>query len=174
MDFSVSRTISILAVLYEKARNAVEFRAEHLVRRAAIERILKRRLILNGGSQSIAENLVVELLWARYIDSSLLDDTKVVHIQNIINRAIVVIELLKNEQNLPKGIHRDTILGIISAEIEETIVSGKKREALNNFFYQAIRDSIQIPNIDERTVNLQTYITIERAFAKSDFRNTAC
>ena len=44
--FTVSRTVSALASLYEKARNAVEFRAEHLVRRAAIERILKRRIML--------------------------------------------------------------------------------------------------------------------------------
>src|SRR5438477_170566 len=38
--YQVSRTVSLLAALYEKARNAVEFRAEHLIRRASIERIL--------------------------------------------------------------------------------------------------------------------------------------
>ncbi len=73
---SVSKTVSILARIYEKARNAVEFRAEHLVRRAAIERILKRRIMLNGSSESIAENLVLELLWAKYLDSGLIGDEK--------------------------------------------------------------------------------------------------
>lgn len=41
---AISKTASTLAVIYESARNAVEFRAEHLIRQAAIERILKRRL----------------------------------------------------------------------------------------------------------------------------------
>src|SRR3990172_6379107 len=93
LHFSVSRTVSALAALYEKARNAVEFRAEHLVRRAAIERILKRRITLGGASPDIAENLVVELLWARYIDSSLIDDAKVREIHNIVERYL----LLKHE-----------------------------------------------------------------------------
>src|SRR3990172_12770974 len=81
---NVSKTISILARIYEKARNAVEFRAEHLVRRASIERILKRRIMLGGGGSDMAENLVVELLWARYIDSALIDNGKITEIDAII------------------------------------------------------------------------------------------
>ena len=57
MGYNVSRTVSALAVVFEKIRNAVEFRAEHLIRRAAIERILKRLVLLNGAAGSIAEDL---------------------------------------------------------------------------------------------------------------------
>src|SRR3990167_1119085 len=64
---SVSQTVSFFAIMYEKVRNAVEFREEHLVRRAAIERILSRRLALNPSGQNEAENLIRELMWARYI-----------------------------------------------------------------------------------------------------------
>jgi len=38
---TTTKAASALAVAYESARNAVEFRAEHLVRQAAIARILK-------------------------------------------------------------------------------------------------------------------------------------
>ena len=41
---SVSPTVSLFAIAYEKLRNVVEYREAHLIRRAAIERILKRRL----------------------------------------------------------------------------------------------------------------------------------
>ena len=58
---TVSRTVSAAAVLYEAARNAVEFRAEHLIRRAAIERILRRRLIIKSTGSGIAEALIKEL-----------------------------------------------------------------------------------------------------------------
>lgn len=166
--FSVSRTVSLLAVLYEKARNAVEFRAEHLVRRAAIERILKRRVLINGGSHTIADNLVLELLWARYIDSSLIDDAKVGEIQAILDRYMIVKQQLFAGGPKHKGISWDTVLGLASAEIDEALISGKKRDALNNFVFQAIKPKIKIPNIDEQRVTIQTYIAVDRAFAQSD------
>lgn len=63
---SVSQTVSFFALVYEKVRNAVEYREDHLILRAAIERILKRRFSLNSDGTGEAENLLRELLWARY------------------------------------------------------------------------------------------------------------
>ncbi|MEK7065418.1 MAG: hypothetical protein AAB961_00355 [Patescibacteria group bacterium] len=165
---TVSKTVSALAVLYEKARNAVEFRAEHLIRRAAIERILKRRILLNGGSTTIAENLVVELLWARYIDSSLVSDKTIATIQEIIERYISLKKTAFGGASKVQSIWWDTVLGVASSEIEETIVSARKREALNNFLYQAVRPKIQIPGKSAEFANMQTYIAVERAYAQSD------
>ncbi len=165
---SVSKTVSILARIYEKARNAVEFRAEHLVRRAAIARILKRRILLSGGAADLAENLVVELLWARYIDSALIDNEKIKEIDAILKRYLLLRheEFRASSQNA--GISWDTIMGLLSSEIEDAIVSGAKREALTNFFYQAIRPKIRVTDGDERYINMQTYIAVERAFGQSD------
>lgn len=171
---NVSKTISILARIYEKARNAVEFRAEHLVRRASIERILKRRILL-GGTGDMAENLVVELLWARYIDSALIDNGKIIEIDAIIKRYLRLRREMFRSSGKNGGIEWDTIMGLLSSEIEDALVSGKKREALNNFVYQAMRPKVHIADLpagrqaeDERYVNMQTYIAVERAFAQSD------
>lgn len=166
--YNVSRTISILAVLYEKARNAVEFRAEHLVRRAAIERILKRRILLNGGGWAIAENLILELLWAKYIDSSLIDDAKVAAIQQVISRYVALKQSVFNGKSVYQGISWETLVGFASTEIEEQVVSPAKREALNQFLYQSMRPKVTIAGHDEVYVNMQTYIAVERAFAQSD------
>ncbi len=165
--FAVSRTVSLLAALYEKARNAIEFRADHLIRRAAIERILKRRILINGGSKSIAENLVVELLWARYIDSSQVDDAKVAEVGKIVDRYLLVKREQFDHGKNAYHLSWEMMLGLASSEIEETIVSAKKRQALNNFFYQVIRPKIQIEG-EEKLVNIQTYIAVERAFAQAD------
>jgi hypothetical protein len=172
--YSVSKAISTLAVLYEKARNAVEFRAEHLVRRAAIERILKRRMIISSGSDMLAENLIVELMWAKYIDSSLIDSIKIAEVQNIINRYTNLKYALFSSSNKYKNISWDSIMGLASSEIDEAIVSAKKREALNNFFYQAIRPKIQLVQHDPTYVNILTYIGVERAYAQADDALIAC
>lgn len=166
--YAVSRTVSTLAVLYEKARNAVEFRAEHLVRRAAIERIIKRRILLNGSASDIAENLVLELLWAKYIDSSFIDDAKVTEIQGIIQRYVQLKHSLFSSSSKYQGITWDAIMGIASSEIDESIMSARKREALNNLFYQAIRSKISLPQREDKYVNMLTYISVERAFAQAD------
>lgn len=160
----VSRAVSLLAVLYEKARNAVEFRADHLIRRAAIERILKRRIMLNGGGRNIAEQLIVELLWARYIDSSLVDNEKSAGIQSIIDRYLT----LKHAGTAQRTVSWDTLVGLASSEIEETIVPAGKRIALTNFFYQAIRPKVALEHTDPEYANMLVYIAVERAYAQSD------
>lgn len=165
---SVSKTVSILARIYEKARNAVEFRAEHLVRRAAIERILKRRILLSGGHRDLAEYLVVELLWARYIDSALIDNDKIKEIDAIIHRYLLLRHDLFHSTNTSGGISWEAMMGLLSSEIEDAMVPGRQREALNNFVYQAVRTKVRIPDGDERYINMQTYIAVERAFAQSD------
>lgn len=161
--FSVSRTVSVFAVLYEKARNAVEFRAEHLVRRAAIQRILKRRMMLESDPKNIAENLVVELLWAKYIDSSMVSDNDLHAIAAAISKYQQVKIFGTNST-----MSWDIILGIASAEIDEIIVSPTQRQALINFVYQAIRPQIQTPSIDESHLNMFTYIAVEKMYAQSD------
>lgn len=166
--FAVSRTVSLLAAIYEKARNAVEFRAEHLIRRAAIERIIKRRILLSGSSQQIAENLIVELLWAKYIDSSQVSDEKVATIQQILERYLLVKYHMFDAPSVEAPLTLDMLLGLASAEIEEILIPAKKRQALVNFFYQVIRPKINIEQYDEKILNMLTYIAAERGYAQSD------
>lgn len=165
VGYNVSRAVSAMAVLFEKVRNAVEFRAEHLIRRAAIERILKRRVLLNGSAGAIAENLVTELLWAKYIDSSFIDESKIAEITLIIDKYLVI------KQTISAGhadIPWDYVLGVASSEIDEAIIPATKRQALLYFFYQANRPKISLIGVDEQQTNLITLVACERAYMQSD------
>jgi hypothetical protein len=165
VGYNVSRAVSVLAVVFEKIRNAVEFRAEHLIRRAAIERILKRRVLLNGAAGPIADNLVTELLWAKYIDSSFIDEDKIAEITLIIDKYLVIKQAISAGH---AAIPWDYVLGVASSEIEESIVPAKKRQALLYFFYQANRPKILLPGIDEQQTNLITLVASERSYMQSD------
>lgn len=167
-SLSVSPTVTTLAVLYEKARNAVEFRADHLVRRAAIERILKRQTLLAKNARKIAENLSVELAWAKYIDASLIDEEKMEKISQIIAKYLEIkIKYFGNILNF-QNLKWETIVGIASSEIDEAIVSAEKREAFSDFVYQAVREKIRIPEIEEERLNILTYISIKKYFSLED------
>ena len=62
----VSETVSAAASVYETVRNALEYDEEHLLRRNAIRRILKRRMV-DVPSGEMAQKLLRELIWARYL-----------------------------------------------------------------------------------------------------------
>ncbi len=55
------------ATLYEKARSAIDYQEEHLLRRNAILRIIRRYAGSDITIAEITENLIRELIWARYL-----------------------------------------------------------------------------------------------------------
>lgn len=165
---SVSQTVSLAAFIYEKMRNAIEYREEHLIRRAAIDRTLRRRLVLNQNGKDIAEPLIKEMLWARYLENNTIPEEKIGEIQETIDKYIY----LRNEFTVgrPKREEKEItswILDAVSCEIEERLCPDPKREAFTNYVYQILRPMISLadPNIN---VDVQIYIAVERAFAKSD------
>ena len=81
----VSDTVSFLAFAYEKLRNSVEFSEEHLIRRIAIARILKRRLSIKPNGEDEGENLIRELLWGRYIRRDFGTTSQANQVQKIID-----------------------------------------------------------------------------------------
>ena len=55
---SVNGLVSKVAYWYEKVRTAMDYGSEETLLRRAIERILKRRLVLDPNSKTLAEILV--------------------------------------------------------------------------------------------------------------------
>ena len=168
VKISVSQTVSFAAFLYEKMRNAVEFREEHLIRRAAIERIIKRRLFLNENGRNLAEPLLKELLWARYYENNTLGEEKIAEIQSIIDKYF----FLKNEliQGRPQSEQNNIsefILEILSCEIEESLSPVYQKESFTNYVYQILRPYIE-PFDGEEERDIQVYIAVEKTLAHSD------
>lgn len=64
----VNKAISVAAAMYEKIRYLVDYREEHTLRRSAIERIL-RRIIVIEGREGISHDLLQELVEGEYVDA---------------------------------------------------------------------------------------------------------
>src|SRR3989338_6535636 len=167
---TVSQTVSFLAFLYEKVRNAVEFREEHLIIRAAIERIIKRRMILNENGRSIAEPLIKELLWARYYENNTIEEEKVGEIQNTIDKYFYLRnEMASGRSGKEQERIADFMLEILSCEIEETLSPTAKREVFTNYVYQIVRPHITLgEGYNQNECDVQVYIAVEKTFAHSD------
>lgn len=163
---SISRTASTLAIIYESARNAVEFRAEHLIRQAAIERILKRRLFLNQKSERLAHLLVKELLWARYIKPESIPIGVVEEIALVIEKYRVLLSASKGVDKLVNGLPK-RVLEIASCEIEEKIAFDPLPQVIINYAFETLSGRIDFDEPDPEVKSIQIYIAVERGFGKN-------
>lgn len=168
---SVSQTVSFFALLYEKIRNAIEYREEHLIRRAAIERIVKRRLTLNPEGVDEAENIVRELLWARYFPNESLSTIDVSNVQNIIDKYLHLKKMfLIGRPEKVRVYFSQFLMDLLTCEIEETLSPdlALKNSIFTFFFYQVLRKKIRIEEINKEFQDAYFYVSVEKGFAKND------
>jgi len=157
-----STAASTLAVVYEAARNAVEFRSEHLIRQAAIVRILRRRLFLGQKSERLAPLLIRELIWARYLKDDFVAVSKIDDIEAIIDKYSAAFSLTKDKEL------SEWLLDLAGCEIEESLVFNPYPQLLINFVSQSMQSRIKISGEGEdRIRDIQVYIATERVFAKN-------
>lgn len=166
----VSQTVSFFAFWYERMRNSIEYREDHLIRRAAIERIFKRRILLNPEGKRIAEPLIRELLWARYLPNQTLSETKVPIVQHAIDKYIgLAKEMLSGRPGKQQELINQFVMDILTCEIEEILAPNIRREAFVNFVYQSLLSQIDL--LDEKLnkdKNILLYAAVDFGFAKSD------
>ena len=97
---TVHAAVSRFSVLYEKIRTAVDYKDDHLLRKAAISRILKRRLALYDVQQllrlgedepaDLALDVIRELIAARYLPNATLSETLVPQAALVIQKYIAL------------------------------------------------------------------------------------
>ena len=153
--------VETLAQVYEKARNALEYRADNLVRRAAIERILKRRLILSKDPKTLSENLLTELRWARYLTTEEIKAAKKTELEKILEKYTAL---------LNGAVPQEWVVKIASAEIEELFNLNTDYKQFTFFAFQVIRQKVALT--DENS-DLLIYFATDKVYAGSDDEQVA-
>jgi len=152
-----------LARVYEVARNALEYRADHLVRRAAIERILKRQIVLKEPVFKIASDLILELKWARYVSEAEIRTLTVDDLGKILQKYV-------NALNKGK-LNRDWVVGIASAEVEEKINPNRDYLQFTTFAYHVVKKRLSLPDIPY--LDLVLYTCVDKVYSQSDNQQIA-
>ena len=73
----VDEVASKVAAFYEKIRGVVDWKEEHLFRKTAIERVLKRRLFFQKNGEQIATPLVYELIRGGHFPNDTIEESKI-------------------------------------------------------------------------------------------------
>ena len=163
----VDRTVSSVSFFYEKVRNAVDYREDHLFRRAAIERILTRRLMLGMRDETQLANLLIkELIQAGYCHN---DEISEWALEKIVAKLKWYIGFLKKIEFFSLNL-RQKLIGVASVDIDEELSTRTKEEALVDVFYVMLEDEFKKAGLasNQDWNEEYLYINIQRIFLKSD------
>ncbi len=188
----VSDLISKMAFYYEKIRNSVHYSEEHLLRKDAIFRILKRQLVIEGtmrlvranDSRTIAQHLLIELIRAGYLPNNVLPETKVDDVAEIISKYTTLRSLALSDSasqfnffSGKKGNELDTkseltnwLVGLAAAEIEEHVDQDQVARTIVLTMYKTLEKRIELPESlpYDHDLPIQVYVSIYRNFLKFD------
>jgi len=173
----VSEAISRMAFYYEKLRNLVEYKEEHLHRKNAILRILNRHIVIEAALVElkpfeIAKNLLIELIRAGYLPNNKIPEYKINEVGEIIEKYLK----LKNT-SWPKIIGNEEknelmkwILAMTASEIEEKMIDDKIGEVIINYMQEVLteRISLAVNSPYQNDKEIQIYLGIHRIYLKFD------
>lgn len=165
---SVNPVVSEVASWYEKLRNAMDFRDDDAILRAAIERILKRRFLLGGTPKNMAEPLVRELVWAQYFPEGTVPESITDKVEQIIVLYLHLQDKVNHKHRVNKSVVNEWILHLMSSAIEHALSPSKDRELLSNFMFQFYKDKIVISDDTTVTRDAQVFLAVRRTFAHQD------
>mgnify|MGYP001616810709 FL=1 len=176
----VDEVASKVATFYEQIRTIIDWKEEHLMRRAAIIRKLKRRFIdlelRDFEVSNVSEPLIMELIRGGYFQNDRIGESKIKNVENIISKYVFI---LKNNPEYKNGkmglVFYNSLLEIASCEIEETLSPSIKEMALIDYMFETMLERIKVNDaIYERNLlgkedkDIQIYIAVQQALFKFD------
>jgi hypothetical protein len=181
----VSELISKVAFFYEKIRNYVDYNEEHLHRKTAVARILKRQLVIEGAvkitnSEETSRHLLTELIRAGYLPNDKIPESKIDEVKNILEKHLQLRELAMPHgltAQMAKLMQRekrelgDWLIGIAASEIEGILEADKVSETVIGNMYEYLVKDIKLPvnfAVFEKDLPIQIYLSIYRTYLKFD------
>lgn len=177
----VDEVASKVAAFYEQIRTIVDWKEEHLMRRAAIIRKLKRRFLdleLNNFSQQegLSESLVMELIRGGHFPNDKIEESKIQEVQEVIDKYIFILKNSPENKNGKAGLQfYNWLIEVASCEIEETLSPSLKEMALIDYMFCLMREKIKINEkiyqselLKKEDKDIQIYIATQQALFKFD------
>ena len=158
--FVTNQITSRVSSFYERLRYVVDYHEEHMLRRAAIERIVRRLLLFSVG-KNIGHAILEEMVQARYIDNDTLPEDLAPGVQMIVEKYI----------RLERSLRGDTseLWSYAAVEIERYLFPSDRDELVFQAMFNTVKQSFapkESELISEKAFALQVYIACRRVFLR--------
>ncbi len=168
----VSELTSLPAFIYEKIRNIVDYKDEHLLRKNAIRRFLKRSFVMPKFTQSptaAAAALVRELILSRYLKNDSVPEQVVGTLSLILTKYYDLFsQVVSRGCDVPRW--RELLQGIAAVECDSHLVSPLERNAYVAYAYHLLQPIIELTDSLEsaEAQKVQLVITLQRVLERAD------
>jgi len=164
-EAEIEETGESMALLYEKVRNLIEYNDDHLIKRNAIERILKRNLLIEFRREDFTEQFLEELAMSGYLEKGKTGE-------ELKTKTARIIAKYQKASGAISGYEvKRWLVGMASCEIEETLFSNPSRFALVRAMYETAKNRVEIKGakkVKESEKNIQIFLAVVRSIAKPD------
>jgi len=190
----VDEIASGVAKLYEGVRRIIDWKEEHLMRRAVIERILKRifvskvygfKIAPEVKPEELAEPFVMELIRSGYFPNGKIDRSRIFDVQKLLEKYLRILNNIPLEEvDDASGTKKERrakakkrlgfhtwIIETAACEIEEILDPALREYALMDFMTDCLMDRICIVpgnEISEEDKFIQVYIAVHRTLYNLD------
>lgn len=169
---SVDEVASRVAAFYEKVKGIIDWREEHLLRKRAIERSLKRRIIFSKEKkEEMAESLVYELIRGGHFPNESIPEFKIKNVDKILEKYFFILENSPDNTKEEENELQNWLIEIASYELEKTLAPRLKEESLIEHMFQLMKEQIVVKGengMTENEKNVQVYIAVQKALFKLD------
>jgi len=170
-----------VAAFYEQIRTIVDWKEEHLMRRSAIIRKLKRKffdLELNNFSETgdVAESLVLELIRGGHFPNDKIEESKINEVQKIIDKYIFILKNNPENKAGKAGLNfYNWLIEVAACGIEETLSPAIREMALIDYMFSSMKEKIKISDkvfesglLKKEDADIQIYIAVCQTLFKLD------
>jgi hypothetical protein len=163
-----------VASFYDKIRGIIDWKGEHLLRRNAIERTLRRKTlpkvsILKEEKREVdAKSLVLELIRAGHLPNDTIKKSKIKEVQQSLDKYVYILNNLPTkEDNDYKAAIYQWLTSIAACEVEEVVNPSRIEKFLLDYMSEQMKEKIKLENgakkLDKRTKETLIFIATQRA-----------
>lgn len=187
----VSELISKMAFFYEKVRNAVDYEEDHLLRKNAIARILRRQIVIEGllkmqSTEVLARHLLEELIRGSYLPNNKIPEIKIAGVSRTLDKYLRLRTACLNLNSSRFGFKTDInkakneiqeknrlvnwLITLAACEIEENLGVAQTKRAMVNVMFDSLSKIIKLPASMpySEDLEIQIYLSIGRNYARFD------
>lgn len=156
---------------YERMRYAVDYKDDHVLRRSAIERVIKRKMTFGITPATIGNDLIIELIQSGYLPSGKLSQRIVPVVQGVIEKALAFMEYVREaDPKMRNALFDARVLTLCACEIEDILFPRVIQEEAAVLFFDAMQNRIDVigEDMSQAEINVQIYIAVRKSLLQSD------
>ncbi|MFA6158635.1 MAG: hypothetical protein WC763_03365 [Candidatus Paceibacterota bacterium] len=163
---SVHRITNKAAVLYEKLRYLVDYKDENTIRRSAIERILRRAIVIENRAD-VGTLLLRELVSAGYLPNETVPEREAAVLSTFVDAYRSAFPTLSQKITMTET--EKVLLSLMASEVEAYLYPSLVNDAVADAFFQTIKERVRcVGAISADELDMQLYIASRRALLRED------